>query len=56
VAHHNTDIFGSDVDVFRPERWLEEPEIVRKRDSYSMTVSESSALFSSDSLGAQDVI
>ncbi|KAJ5414314.1 hypothetical protein N7509_000941 [Penicillium cosmopolitanum] len=37
VAHHNTDIFGSDVDVFRPERWLEESEIVRKRESYFMT-------------------
>ena len=25
VIHRNTDIFGKDVDVFRPERWLEGP-------------------------------
>lgn len=23
VIHHNKDIFGADVDAFRPERWLE---------------------------------
>ena len=23
VIHHNKDVFGADVDVFRPERWLE---------------------------------
>lgn len=23
VIHRNTDIFGNDVDIFRPERWVE---------------------------------
>ena len=23
VIHRNTEIFGKDIDVFRPERWLE---------------------------------
>ncbi|KAI0865170.1 benzoate 4-monooxygenase cytochrome P450 [Xylaria cubensis] len=26
VLHRNTDLFGHDVDVFRPERWIEGPE------------------------------
>nr|AVY05537.1 cytochrome P450 monooxygenase [Nodulisporium sp.] len=26
VIHRNTDIYGEDVDVFRPERWLDAPE------------------------------
>ncbi|KAI1138396.1 benzoate 4-monooxygenase cytochrome P450 [Hypoxylon sp. FL0543] len=26
VIHRNTDIYGEDVDVFRPERWLDSPE------------------------------
>lgn len=26
VAHRNKDVFGEDVDVFRPERWLEGDE------------------------------
>jgi cytochrome P450 len=28
VAHRNTEMFGPDADVFRPERWLESPESV----------------------------
>lgn len=38
VAHANQAIFGADADKFRPERWLEEPEVVKKRDAYFMTV------------------
>lgn len=38
VAHANQEIFGTDADKFRPERWLEEPEVVKKRDAYFMTV------------------
>jgi cytochrome P450 len=30
VLHHRADIFGEDVDIFRPERWLSEEEKVRK--------------------------
>jgi len=26
VLHRNEDVWGADVDVFRPERWLDEPE------------------------------
>ncbi|KAH9908161.1 benzoate 4-monooxygenase cytochrome P450 [Xylariomycetidae sp. FL2044] len=26
VLHRNTDLFGPDVDVFRPERWIDSPE------------------------------
>lgn len=39
VAHANQDVFGRDADTFRPERWLESPEVVKKRDAYFMTVS-----------------
>ncbi|RSL94996.1 hypothetical protein CDV31_014094 [Fusarium ambrosium] len=38
VAHANQDVFGPDVDVFRPERWLEEEEVVKKRDAYFMAL------------------
>ncbi|KAF4443392.1 hypothetical protein F53441_11441 [Fusarium austroafricanum] len=39
VAHANTKVFGHDAHVFRPERWLDDPELVKERDSYFMTVS-----------------
>jgi len=38
VAHANEDVFGPDAALFRPERWLEEPEVVRKRESYFLAV------------------
>lgn len=44
VAHRNRDVFGDDADVFRPERWLESPDIVKRRDAYFMTVSSSQDL------------
>ncbi|QDS71312.1 hypothetical protein FKW77_001782 [Venturia effusa] len=37
AAHANREVFGQDADVYNPERWLEEPEIVKKRDAYFMT-------------------
>ncbi|RDI84047.1 hypothetical protein Vi05172_g6046 [Venturia inaequalis] len=37
AAHSNREVFGEDADVFNPERWLADPEIVKKRDAYFMT-------------------
>ncbi|KAH6684786.1 cytochrome P450 oxidoreductase [Halenospora varia] len=37
VAHANQDVYGRDADLFRPERWLEEPNVVKVRDAYFMT-------------------
>ncbi|QKX54964.1 uncharacterized protein TRUGW13939_02054, partial [Talaromyces rugulosus] len=37
VAHINTEIFGVDASEFRPERWLGDPEVVKKRESYFMS-------------------
>ncbi|OQV03519.1 hypothetical protein CLAIMM_08555 [Cladophialophora immunda] len=37
VAHRNKAVFGPDADVFRPERWLEAPETVKKREAYFLT-------------------
>jgi cytochrome P450 len=39
VAHANQEVFGKDAHMFRPERWLESPEIVKPREAYFMTVS-----------------
>ncbi|TID14180.1 pisatin demethylase [Venturia nashicola] len=37
AAHSNRQVFGEDADVFNPDRWLGDPEIVKKRDAYFMT-------------------
>ncbi|KAJ5758777.1 hypothetical protein N7520_005933 [Penicillium odoratum] len=37
VGHLKKEIFGSDADGFHPERWLGDPEVVRRRESYFMT-------------------
>ncbi|KAJ4152431.1 hypothetical protein NW754_004226 [Fusarium falciforme] len=42
VAHANPDVFGPDVDIFRPERWLEEEEVAKKRDVYFMAFGQGS--------------
>ncbi|KAF4333077.1 cytochrome P450 monooxygenase oxidoreductase [Fusarium beomiforme] len=42
VAHANTKVFGHDADVFRPERWLDQPELVREREAYFMTFGQGS--------------
>jgi hypothetical protein len=40
VAHHNSSIFGPDVNAFRPERWLvEDKEQLSAMDKYYMPVS-----------------
>ena len=38
VAHANREIFGEDVEAFRPERWLEDQEAVTRMDNYFFTV------------------
>ena len=38
VAHSNQEIFGVDAGEFRPERWLAAPEMVKRLESYFMTV------------------
>lgn len=30
VIHHRKDVFGEDVEVFRPERWMDNEEKVRR--------------------------
>jgi cytochrome P450 len=48
VLHRNLDIFGLDVDVFRPERWLESPEqkvLEMKRYLFSVSFTSYSTLF-----------
>ncbi|KEZ42273.1 hypothetical protein SAPIO_CDS6132 [Scedosporium apiospermum] len=42
VAHANQEVFGPDANAFRPERWLEEPEVVKKRESYFMAFGQGS--------------
>ena len=39
VAHRNRSVFGSDANLFRPERWLEEKESFSERDAYFLSVS-----------------
>lgn len=38
VAHSNPQVYGADPEIFRPERWLEDPKIVKAREAYFMTV------------------
>ncbi|KPM34793.1 hypothetical protein AK830_g11789 [Neonectria ditissima] len=37
VAGRNKVVYGEDVEVFRPERWLEDMETVKRREAYFMT-------------------
>ena len=39
VLHHRAEIFGDDVDTFRPERWLGDEEKVRKMKNSLFTFS-----------------
>ncbi|KAK2685269.1 hypothetical protein QWA68_015638 [Fusarium oxysporum] len=34
VAHRNADVFGDDVEVFRPERWLEDEKNAHRMERY----------------------
>ncbi|PNP61469.1 hypothetical protein FNYG_13756 [Fusarium nygamai] len=42
VAHANTKVFGHDAHVFRPERWLDYPELVKEREAYFMAFGQGS--------------
>ncbi|KAK0389342.1 hypothetical protein NLU13_2917 [Sarocladium strictum] len=42
VAHANKKVFGSDADTFRPERWLEDAQVVREREAYFMSFGQGS--------------
>ncbi|PVH84305.1 cytochrome P450 [Cadophora sp. DSE1049] len=37
VAGRNKSVYGNDVEIFRPERWLDDTEAVKKREAYFMT-------------------
>lgn len=39
VLHHRAQVFGEDVDIFRPERWLGDEEKVRKMKNTMFTFS-----------------
>mgnify|MGYP001588073671 CR=1 FL=1 len=40
VVHHNTEVYGPDAALFRPERWLEaDPERLKVMDRTLLTVS-----------------
>lgn len=40
VLHRNKDIFGDDVNEFRPERWIDpDPERIKEMRKYLFTVS-----------------
>ncbi len=34
IIHRNKEVFGVDVEMFRPERWLEQPDRLRLMDKY----------------------
>ncbi|KAH8645563.1 cytochrome P450, partial [Ilyonectria robusta] len=37
VAGRNKNVYGEDAEVFRPERWLEDAEAVKRREAYFLT-------------------
>jgi cytochrome P450 len=39
VAHRNEEVFGEEVESFRPERWIENPERICKMNDYYIPVS-----------------
>jgi cytochrome P450 len=38
VAHRNREVFGNDANIFRPERWLEDKELLSQHDAYLFSV------------------
>ena len=36
IIHRDKAVFGDDADIFRPERWLEDPDKVREMDKYTL--------------------
>ena len=36
IIHRDTDVFGEDADIFRPERWLEDPARSERMERFGM--------------------
>ncbi len=60
VIHQNKDVFGYDADVFRPERWLVDPETAKKgpgaREAEEHRIKEMSGMLLQFGMGSRTCI